>query len=327
MAALGDIDGMIDSLGRGDLLTEKAVEWICSSCIDLLCKESNVIFLPAPITICGDIHGQFSDLPNLFQAGGDPRSTTYLFLGDYVDRGSHGLSVILTLCLYKLRDPSRMFLLRGNHESRRISLTYGFYEECQRKYGQPAIWTAVMEMFDYFPIAAVIDNHVFAVHGGLSPHISTIAQIQTVDRIQEIPEDGGPMHDFMWSDPAEEDDFLQQSTTTNSEKLPAETEWLISPRGGGFLFGEKPTQQFLSTNGLDLLVRSHQLCDKGYRYYFHQSLLTIWSAPNYCYRCGNNATVCRLQSGGMGAKHQLVSFIKGTHQEEEEQRAAAEYFM
>lgn len=127
--------------------------------------------LPAPITVVGDIHGQFYDLLEIFKVGGDLPYTSYLFLGDYVDRGAHSVEVITLLCLLKIKYPTRMAMIRGNHETRGITQNYGFYMECQTKYGNTLVWESFTDIFDYIPISATIDSTIFAVHGGLSPAI------------------------------------------------------------------------------------------------------------------------------------------------------------
>ena len=264
--------------------------------------------------MCGDIHGQFHDLENLWAAGGLPSERQYLFLGDLVDRGQHGLEVTLTLLLHKLLRPSRMHVLRGNHESRCVSMTYGFYDECIRKYGTPAVWLQLMELFDLLPVAAVIDGRTFAVHGGLSPDLPTVDHIELLDRCAEIPQDGGPLTDLLWSDPADADEMPDHGPL-----------WMQSPRGGGYLFGGRATRDFLHANGLQRVLRSHQLCMAGWRSYFDDRLLTVWSAPNYVYRCGNAATVCLLDDAA--AEPRIVPFDKAERQEEEAQRSLTDYFM
>lgn len=178
----------------------------------------------------------------------------------------------LLLCL-KAQYPDRITLLRGNHECRQITQVYGFYEECVRKYGNANPWKYCTDVFDYLNLAAVIDGRVLCVHGGLSPEIRTLDQIRTIERQQEIPHEGS-FCDLMWSDPED-----------------IET-WAMSPRGAGYLFGAKVTAEFNQINGLDLICRAHQLVQEGYKYMFpEKSLVTVWSAPNYCYRCGNVAAI------------------------------------
>lgn len=168
-------------------------------------------------------------------------------------------------------------MIRGNHESRQITQIYGFYDECIRKYGSANVWRYCGELFDYLSLAAIIDDRVFAVHGGLSPLISTIDQIRLIDRKMEVPNEG-PMCDMLWSDP---DDM---------------TGWGLSPRGAGYLFGGDVVEQFLTANSLYMIARAHQLVMEGYKTMFDETLVTVWSAPNYCYRCGNVAAIMHLDS-------------------------------
>ncbi|KAH1170969.1 hypothetical protein KIL84_006587 [Mauremys mutica] len=235
---------------------------------------------PPPLTspcpqVCGDIHGQFYDLKELFRVGGDVPETNYLFMGDFVDRGFYSVETFLLLLALKVRYPDRITLIRGNHESRQITQVYGFYDECLRKYGSVTVWRYCTEIFDYLSLSAIIDGKIFCVHGGLSPSIQTLDQIRTIDRKQEVPHDG-PMCDLLWSDPEDT------------------TGWGVSPRGAGYLFGSDVVAQFNASNDIDMICRAHQLVMEGYKWHFNETVLTVWSAPNYCYRCGNVAAILEL---------------------------------
>lgn len=267
-----NLDRQIEQLRRCETIKESEVKDLCNKAREILVEESNVQRVDAPVTICGDIHGQFYDLKELFEVGGQCPDTNYLFMGDFVDRGYYSVETFLLLLALKVRYPDRITLIRGNHESRQITQVYGFYDECLRKYGSVNVWRYCCEIFDYLSLSAIIDNKVFCVHGGLSPSLNTLDQIRTIDRKQEVPSDGA-MCDLLWSDPEDIEG------------------WSLSPRGAGFLFGGDIVQQFLQTNNLELIARAHQLVMEGYKLMFKDTIVTVWSAPNYCYRCGNVASI------------------------------------
>eukprot|EP01126_Amoeba_proteus_P045050 TRINITY_DN5030_c0_g1_i7.p1 TRINITY_DN5030_c0_g1~~TRINITY_DN5030_c0_g1_i7.p1 ORF type:complete len:177 (-),score=18.05 TRINITY_DN5030_c0_g1_i7:729-1259(-) len=164
-----DLDRQIDLLRKRELLHETEVKKLCSKAREILYRESNLQDIKGPVTICGDIHGQFSDLKEIFKIGGPCPATNYLFLGDFVDRGPHSVETFLLLLALKVRYPDRISLIRGNHESRQITQVYGFYDECLRKYGNVNVWSYCTDIFDYLSLSAVVNDSVFAVHGGLSP--------------------------------------------------------------------------------------------------------------------------------------------------------------
>jgi len=273
--ARSELDEQIERLKRCEYLRESEVKVLCLRAREILVDESNVQRVDAPVTICGDIHGQFYDLVELFKVGGECPDKNYLFLGDFVDRGFHSVETFLLLLALKVRYPDRITLIRGNHESRQITQVYGFYDECLRKYGSVNVWRYCTEIFDYLSLSAIIEDKIFCVHGGLSPSINTLDQIRVIDRKCEVPHDGA-MCDLMWSDPEEIDG------------------WGLSPRGAGYLFGGDVVDVFNEKNDLELIARAHQLVMEGHKSMFDDSLVTVWSAPNYCYRCGNVAAILEL---------------------------------
>ncbi|EPE10622.1 serine threonine-protein phosphatase pp2a catalytic subunit [Ophiostoma piceae UAMH 11346] len=409
---MSDLDHAIAQLRACRLIPEAQVRDICHKARELLIEEGNVVQVTAPVTICGDIHGQFHDLMELFRVGGDVPDTNYLFLGDFVDRGFYSIETFLLLLCLKVRYPDRMTLIRGNHESRQITTVYGFYDECLRKYGSANVWRYCCDVFDYLSLAAIvlgasnnlgpandsvteqeyidqeveievcnsdgdivsrfarrdraggasaqlqihqqqmlhqqlmaaaghssgsganaangigmaIGNYVpspnagssskrntghnsngfgktgppgsgasgassgsvgnpagavLCVHGGLSPLIDTIDKIRVLDRKQEVPHEGA-MCDLLWSDPDEIDG------------------WGLSPRGAGFLFGANIVKAFNHRNDISLVARAHQLVMEGFKEMFDGTIVTVWSAPNYCYRCGNIAALLELSEDASG---------------------------
>ena len=271
-----ELDGYISKLYQCEIILEGEVKKLCDLAKDILIEESNVQRIYSPVTICGDIHGQFYDLKELFKVGDQCPNTNYLFLGDFVDRGFFSVETFLLLLALKVRYPDRITLIRGNHESRQITQVYGFYEECLRKYGSVNVWRYCTEIFDYLSLSALIDDKILCLHGGLSPALQSLEQIRALDRKQEVPHEGA-MCDLLWSDPDDDIDT-----------------WRRSPRGAGWLFGSKIVKQFTHQNNIELICRAHQLMMEGYKYMFDEQLVTVWSAPNYCYRCGNVAAILEL---------------------------------
>lgn len=270
-----DLDKWIEKLNDCKPLTEAEVKMLCEMAKEVLLAESNVQPVHCPVTVCGDVHGQLHDLLELFKIGGQPPDTNYLFMGDYVDRGYYSVETVSLLLCLKARYPDRIHLLRGNHESRQITQVYGFFDECVRKYGSGNVWRMFTDLFDYLPLTAVIEDQIFCLHGGLSPSIDTLDHIRQLDRVQEVPHEGS-MCDLLWSDPDER------------------RGWGISPRGAGYTFGSDISEMFNHRNGLTLVSRAHQLVMDGFSWTHAMNVVTIFSAPNYCYRCGNQAAIMEV---------------------------------
>ncbi|KAJ7210631.1 serine/threonine specific protein phosphatase Sit4 [Mycena haematopus] len=270
-----EVDGWLEQLGQCKQLTEREVKKLCDKTREVLMEEGNVQPVRCPVTVCGDTHGQFHDLLELFRMGGNSPDTNYLFMGDYVDRGYHSVETVCLLLSFKLRYPDRITLLRGNHESRQITQVYSFYDECLRKYGNANVWRSFTDVFDFLPPTALIDNQIFCLHGGLSPSIDTLDDVRCIDRVQEVPHEG-PMCDLLWSDPDER------------------CGWGISPRGAGYTWGQDISEAFNHSNALVLIARAHQLVMEGYNWTHDRNVVTIFSAPNYCYRSGNQAAIMEI---------------------------------
>lgn len=267
-------------------IPEAVVKDLCTKCKESLKLESNVAVVKAPVTIVGDVHGQYHDLLEMFQIAGPCPSTNFLFLGDYVDRGFFSVETVLTIIAIKVRFPDRITLIRGNHESRQITQVYGFYDECLRKYGSPRVWQYVTDLFDFLPLAAIVQDKLFCTHAGLSPSLDTLESIRALSRFEEVPHEG-PMCDLLWSDPDEH------------------TGWGISPRGAGYTFGRDISEAFCKTNGTSFIVRAHQLVADGYSWTHEGAVVTIFSAPNYCYRCGNRASILAVDEY---VNHEFVQY-------------------
>ncbi|EON60965.1 protein phosphatase [Coniosporium apollinis CBS 100218] len=390
---MSDLDKAIAQLRACRPIPEAQVRELCYKARELLIEEGNVVGVDAPVTICGDIHGQFHDLMELFRVGGDVPDTNYLFMGDFVDRGFYSLESFLLLLCLKVRYPDRITLIRGNHESRQITTVYGFYDECLRKYGSANVWRYCCDVFDYLALGALVTGAstkleatgagfaesypqnsmpaddldieieilnsngdimnrfprsqpqapstpkpepssspilgtpartgpagtgasgsssgslsndggaVLCVHGGLSPLIDTVDKIRLLDRKQEVPHEGA-MCDLLWSDPDEIDG------------------WGLSPRGAGFLFGADIVKHFNHKNDISLIARAHQLVMEGFKEMFDSTIVTVWSAPNYCYRCGNVAAILELGEDGSNGGYVARSNGDAGRKAEREPRGA-----
>ncbi|KAJ5071536.1 serine/threonine-protein phosphatase pp2a-related [Anaeramoeba ignava] len=272
------IDWCLEKLTKNppEYLPENHVRFVCDKLKEILVNETNIAHVKSPITVVGDIHGQYYDLIELFKIGGEAPDTNFLFLGDFVDRGHYSVETISLLVCLKIKYPQRITLLRGNHESRCITQVYGFYEECTRKYGNINVWTLFTDLFDYLQLSAIIDKNLFCIHAGLSPSVQSVEQIKILDRFQEIPPEGA-LADLVWSDPE-----LEKPGFSPSQ------------RGAGYMFGKDIVERFLKVNKFDKILRSHQLCMEGYQTLFGGKFCTVWSAPNYYYRCRNVASILEI---------------------------------
>lgn len=244
------------------------IEVTISQAINIFREEPTLLRINAPITVVGDLHGQFSDLLQYFSLVGPPPDNRYLFLGDYVDRGKNSVETFSLLISLKAKYPKHIFLLRGNHETEEMTKTSGFYDECIDKFSLK-LYKKFISVFDMLPIAAIIKDRIFCVHGGLSPDLKSLSDIENLKRPLQVQEEGLLM-DLLWSDPSEIPGFQ------------------CSERGISFTYGKDVAERFIKENHFDMICRAHQFVD-GHKFSFEnsQSVLTIFSASNYC-NCNEN---------------------------------------
>ncbi|KAI6192140.1 Serine/threonine-protein phosphatase [Aphelenchoides bicaudatus] len=254
------------SLGELEKLCEMAIQSFKSQSTLLIIDSSSL-----PINIVGDVHGQFNDLRGIFHRCGAPNMQSYLFLGDYIDRGIQGIETFALLTALKIKYPDKVYMLRGNHEDANTCASYGFLDECIQRYtfekGEP-LWRKFIDVFNWIPLAALLNKSVFCMHGGISPHLQTLDEVAKIQRPSIVPPYGLAC-DLVWADP-------------NEENLEG---WAMSKRGVSVLFSQKVVETFCQKNKIDLIVRGHQLTRQmllsGYRFHAKGRVVTIFSAPNY----------------------------------------------
>lgn len=262
------LDEMIASLlswkiDRKMMVPESDIIKLLKQARQVLMSEPMLLTVEAPVNVLGDIHGQYNDLLRYFETSGHPPKKRYLMLGDYVDRGKYSVETLTLLLAYKVRYPTSIHLLRGNHESAAINRFYGFYDECKRRF-TIRLWRMFVDCYDCLPVAAIINSKIFCCHGGLSPSLHNLNDIQHLQRPAEVDRNG-LLCDLLWSDPD-----------------PTAIGWEKNSRGVSFTFGVDIVETFLSRFSFDLICRAHQVVEDGYEFFAKRQLITVFSAVNYC---------------------------------------------
>jgi serine/threonine-protein phosphatase 2B catalytic subunit len=259
--------------------------------------EKNLIEVAQPVVIVGDVHGQFYDMLRVFEMGGSPATSNYLFLGDYVDRGFFSIEIVLYLWSLKALYPSRVTLLRGNHECKHLAEHFTFKREVLTKYSTE-LYEACIRSFCALPLCALVNKQVFCVHGGISPELQSLQDIAKISRDREPPSHG-IMCDLLWSDPSHEYNSEDPSAAGFSVNL---------TRGCSYFYGFSAVSAFLKRNDLLCVVRAHEAQDAGFRMYRNvestafPSVMTLFSAPNYLDVYNNKAAILVYEKDTMSTK-------------------------
>ncbi|KAL6738753.1 hypothetical protein Aduo_012268 [Ancylostoma duodenale] len=285
-----DVDSMLARIvnvgkpgtGFTSTISENEIVDMIAAAKDLFASQPMMLECSAPLNICGDIHGQFSDLIRIFNMVGWPPTVNYLFLGDYIDRGLWSVETIILLLLLKLKFPDNFLLLRGNHETVIVNRIYGFYEDLIRRFLTPRLFNSFQDVFAMMPMSAIVSDRILCMHGGLSPQLLSAESIHILNKIvrpvQDPPNPSLPL-DLLWADP---DINIKQ--------------FKFSLRGVSCTFGPDVLQTVLEKYGFDLVARAHQVVQDGYEFFSNRKLVTIFSAPHYCGQFDNAAAVMTVNS-------------------------------
>ena len=257
-------DDIITKLLNNDFdLKEYEINYIIEKSLILIKNENTLLKLNPPLIIVGDLIGQFNDLKNIFDKVGFPDKSNFLFLGNYVDYSQNGIEILILLLCYKIKYPSKISLLRGKHEQYDRNRIYGFYDECKKKYDLN-LYKKFNDLFNYLPVAALIKEKIFCVHGGLSPELKNIQMINNFKRpITEL--DDGLICDLINSELYTRDDI------SFDEK----------DHGISFLYGNKAVKEFNNKKNINIIIKGNQVEDFGYEFYCDGQILALFSASNF----------------------------------------------
>ncbi len=269
---------------------------LTQECIDIVKTQPIVLRVSTPCKVFGDIHGQYIDLMTFFYKWGEPKdgsngdinAVDYLFLGDYVDRGNMSLETMCLLMALKVKYPDRIHLLRGNHEDRMININFGFYEECEIRLGEnssldDSVFTAINDLFDYLPLAAIIEDQILCLHGGIGANVNKISDIECIQRPLEVVHEATNKNqqvvmDILWSDPTDNDDEIgiQPNLQRDSNNY-----------GNIVKYGPDVVKKFLHNNNLSFIIRAHECVLDGFERFAGGAVITLFSATDYCRRHNN----------------------------------------
>ncbi|CDS41237.1 protein phosphatase 1 catalytic subunit [Echinococcus multilocularis] len=273
--------------GKYAQMSEAELTHLCSVMPDVLMEDAIVmdIHMASSLYIVGDIYGQFGDLLRIFMRLGYPPENRYLFLGNYINRGTRSIETLAFLYALKLRYPRHIYLLRGNHECQHISRHYGFFDECVKRYNR-RLWRGFVSTFDYLPLIAIIEEKIFCCHSGMSPSV----QFSGVSSLQEF-------RDYvakLTPRPTEINTNILMTHYTWSEPDPEVNGWEQNPAGLAYLYGPSVVKSFCERLGIQQIIRSNELLEKGYEFFCDERLLTIFSVPNFLGAFTNDGAIAEV---------------------------------
>lgn len=285
-------DWSVNQVDRQFMFKKEDIIQLAQECQAIVESQPIVLRVKPPVKIFGDFHGQYQDMMRFFDLwrgpteaaqGGDIDSYDYLFLGDYVDRGQYSLETICLLMSLKVKYPNQIHLLRGNHEDPCINTAFGFADECEERLmddleSADSAFCAINRLFEWLPLAAIIENKILCVHGGIGSMLNTISDIEALQRpltiVHEEPnEEQQLLIDVLWSDPTDNDQNM--GIENNVIRDPNETGTIVR-------FGPDRVEQFLKKNDLSLIVRGHECVMDGIERFAQGQLITVFSATDYC---------------------------------------------
>ena len=285
-----------DDIGENFVFDIDQIASLTKQCMEIVASQPNILKVSAPVKVFGDIHGQYIDLMNFFSKWGSPSegpngdimTNDYLFLGDFVDRGNLSLETICLLMALKVKYPDQIHLIRGNHEDILINSGFGFQNECQGRLhdeseNDDSLFALINNFFEYLPFAAIIEDKILCVHGGIGSNVKKLSDIEDIKRPFEVVHEAQTRDqklamDLLWSDPTDNDEEfgIQPNLQRDSNNL-----------GHIVKYGPDIVKKFLKDNNLSYIIRGHECVLDGFERFAGGLLLTVFSATDYCGRHGN----------------------------------------
>ena len=290
------------------------------SCQEIVASQPMVLRINTPVKVFGDIHGQYQDLMRFFEMWGEPKeglggdivAIDYLFLGDYVDRGTLSLETICLLMALKIKYPDRFHLIRGNHEDKLINSNFGFLEECQMRLGDDplmdeSVFNIINQFFEYLPLAAIIEDQIICLHGGIGANCTNISDIEAIERPLDVVHEASNktqqiVMDILWSDPTDNDDEtgIQPNLLRDSNNY-----------GNIVKYGPDIVKKFLQNNNLNMIIRAHECVLDGFERFASGSLITLFSATDYCRRHNNAGAMLIIKNNFEIVPHLIYPIDSG----------------